>query len=125
MSAEGFSGTPVAGALISTISDKKLVVGSVSVQLMKEAKKMQADIEKSQEELQSKDFEATAGGGAITVKVGGNKEIKSINISKDVVDPDDVEMLQDLILTCTNEALRKVDSAQAASLGKYNIPGIM
>ena len=93
-------------------------------QLMKEAKKMQADLEKSQEELQAKEFEATSGGGAISVKVGGNKEIKEISISKDVVDPDDVEMLQDLILTCINEALRKVDSAQSASMGKYNIPGM-
>ena len=93
-------------------------------QIMKEAKKMQADIEKSQEELQSKDFEATAGGGAISVKVSGSKEIKEIKISKDVVDPDDVEMLQDLIITCTNEALRKVDSAQAASMNKFNLPGM-
>ena len=82
-------------------------------QLMKEAKKMQADMEKSQEELVSKEFEATAGGGAIEVKVSGAKEIKQIKIKKDVVDPDDVEMLEDLILTCVNEALRKVDSAQA------------
>ena len=94
-------------------------------QLMKEAKKMQADMEKSQEELVSKEFEASAGGGAINVKVSGNKEIKEIKIQKDVVDPDDVEMLEDLILTCVNEALRKVDSAQAAQMGKYNIPGLM
>ena len=93
-------------------------------QLMKEAKKMQADLEKSQEELQSKDFEATAGGGAISVKVNGSKEIKEIKISKDVVDPDDVEMLEDLIITCINEALRKVDSAQAASMNKFNLPGM-
>lgn len=63
--------------------------------------------------------------GAISVKVSGNKELKEIIIKKDVVDPDDVEMLQDLILTCVNEALRKVDSAQAAQFGKYNIPGLM
>ena len=94
-------------------------------QLMKEAKKMQADMEKSQEELVSKEFDATAGGGAIQVKVTGAKEIKEIKIKKDVVDPEDVEMLEDLILTCVTEALRKVDSAQAQSLGKYNIPGIM
>ena len=93
--------------------------------LMKEAKKMQADIEKSQEELTKKEFEATAGGGAITVKVSGDKVLKEIQIKKEVVDPDDVEMLQDLILTCTNEALRKVDVASAASMGKYNIPGLM
>ena len=94
-------------------------------QLMKEAKKMQADIEKSQTELKAKEFDATAGSGAVSVKVTGSKEIKEITIKKDVVDPDDVEMLQDLILTCVNEALRKVDSAQAASMGKYNIPGMM
>lgn len=94
-------------------------------QLMKEAKKMQADMEKSQEELQAKEFESTAGGGAICVRVSGNKQIKEIKINKDVVDPDDVEMLEDLIMTSVNEALRKVDEAQAASLGKYNIPGLM
>ena len=93
-------------------------------QLMKEAKKMQADMEKSQEELSSQEFEATAGGGAVSVKVAGDKTIKEIKLQKDVVDPDDVEMLQDLILTCVNEALRKVDSAQAAQFGKYNIPGM-
>lgn len=94
-------------------------------QLMKEAKKMQADMEKSQEELVSKEFDATAGGGAVYVKVAGNKEIKEIKIQKDVVDKDDVEMLQDLIITCINEALRKVDSATNESFGKYNIPGLM
>ena len=94
-------------------------------QLMKQAKQMQADMEKSQSELAEKEFEASAGGGAISVKVSGNKEIKEINIKKDVVDPDDVEMLQDLILTGVNEALRKVDSAQAAEFVKYNIPGMM
>ena len=94
-------------------------------QLMKEAKKMQSDMEKSQEELAAKEFEATAGGGAVYVKVSGNKELKEITIKEEVVDPEDVEMLQDLIITSVNEALRKVDSEQAASLGKYNIPGLM
>ncbi len=93
--------------------------------LMKEAKKIQADLEKSQEELAVKEFDASAGGGAITVKVSGTKEIKEITIKKEVVDPEDVEMLQDLIITCINEALRKVDSAQTAQMGKYNIPGLM
>jgi hypothetical protein len=93
-------------------------------QLMKEAKKMQADMEKSQEELSVQEFDASAGGGAVKVVVSGDKVLKSITLDKEAVDPDDVEMLQDLILTCVNEALRKVDSAQAASLGKYNIPGL-
>ena len=93
--------------------------------LMKEAKKMQASMEKSQEELAQKEFDATAGGGAISVKVSGDKTLKEIKIQKDVVDPDDVEMLEDLIATCINNALKQVDDAQAASLGKYNIPGLM
>ena len=93
--------------------------------LMKEAKKMQADMEKSQAELASKEFEASAGGGAITVKVSGEKTLKEIKIKPEVVDPNAVEMLEDLILTCVNEALRQVDSAQAAQLGKFNIPGLM
>ena len=94
-------------------------------QLMKEAKKMQADLEKSQEELAVKEFSATAGGGAIEVVVSGAKILKSIKIKPEVVDPDDTEMLQDLILSCVNEALKKVDSAQSSELGKFNIPGIM
>lgn len=93
--------------------------------LMKEAKKMQADLEKSQAEITAKEFDATSGGGAVSVKVTGAKVIKEIRINKDVVDPDDVEMLEDLILTCVNEALRKVDSAQSQELGKFNIPGLM
>ena len=86
--------------------------------LMKEAKKMQADMEKSQAELATKEFEASSGGGAINVKVSGEKVIKEIKIKPEVIDPDDVEMLEDLILTCVNEALRQVDSGQAQSLGK-------
>ena len=92
--------------------------------LMKEAKKMQADIEKSQAELAVKEFDASVGGGAVTVKVSGEKVVKEIKIKPEVLDPDDVEMLEDLILTCTNEALRKVDSEQASQLGKFNIPGM-
>ncbi len=94
-------------------------------QLMKEAKKMQSDMEKSQEELAEKEFTASAGGEAIVVKVSGKKEIKEIKIKPEVVDPDDVEMLEDLITTCINNALKQVDDAQVASLGKYNIPGLI
>ena len=94
-------------------------------QLMKQAKKMQEEMEKSQENLASQSFESTAGGGAISVRVNGKKEIEEIKIQKDVVDPDDVEMLQDLILTCINDALKKVDTATNAEFGKYNIPGMM
>ena len=93
--------------------------------LMKEAKKMQADLEKSQSELAEKEFEASAGGNAVTVKVNGQKQILSLNLQKEVVDPDDVEMLQDLIITCLNQAFKQVDDAQTASMGKFNIPGLM
>ena len=89
--------------------------------LMKEAKKMQADLEKNQQELAEKEFEASAGGNAVSVKVNGQKQI----LQKEVVDPEDVEMLQDLIVTCINQAFKQVDDAQAASMGKFNIPGIM
>ena len=93
--------------------------------IMKQAKKMQEDMAKSQEELSQKEFEATAGGGAVSVKVSGDKLVKEIKLQKEVVDPEDVEMLEDLVLTCVNEALRKVNEAQASELGKYNIPGLM
>ena len=93
--------------------------------LMKEAKKMQADLEKNQQELAEKEFEASAGGNAVSVKVNGQKQILDLKLQKEVVDPEDVEMLQDLILTCINQAFKQVDDAQAASMGKFNIPGIM
>ena len=93
--------------------------------LKKKEKKMQADLEKSQQELAQKEFEASAGGNAVSVKVNGSKQIIDLKIQKDVVDPDDVEMLQDLIVTCINQAFKQVDDAQSASMGKFNIPGIM
>ena len=93
--------------------------------LMKEAKKMQQDLTKTQEELALKEFDASAGGGAIEVKVSGAKVVKEIKIKPEVVDPEDVEMLQDLILSCVNEALRKVDNASNAAMGRFNIPGLM
>lgn len=88
-------------------------------QLMKEAKKMQSDMEKSQEELAEKEFEASAGGEAVKVKVSGKKEIKELKIKPEVLDPDDVEMLEDLLVAAVNEALDKVDEASAASMSKF------
>lgn len=93
-------------------------------QIMKQAKKMQEEMTKSQENLASKTFESSTGGGAVSVQVNGAKQLQNIKIQKDVVDPDDVEMLQDLILTCVNDALKKVDDATNAEFGKYNIPGL-
>lgn len=77
-------------------------------QIMKQAKKMQQEMEESQANLASKSFESTAGGEAVYVKVNGAKELQEIKIKKEVVDPDDVEMLQDLILTAVNDALKKL-----------------
>ena len=85
---------------------------------------MQEEMEKTQEDLSSKVFESTAGGGAISVKANGKKQILEIKLEKDVVDPDDVEMLEDLIMTCINDVMSKVDSASNAEFGKYNIPGL-
>ena len=88
-------------------------------QLMKEAKKMQADMEKSQTELANKEFDASLGGGAVYVKVSGSKELKEIKIQKEAVNPEDVEMLEDLLVAAVNEALDKVDEASAASMSKF------
>ena len=93
--------------------------------LMKEAKKMQADLEKTQSEISAQELERSAGGGAITVKVTGDKVLKEVTLKPEIVDPDDVEMLQDLIITCVNDALGKVDSATKQQMGKFNIPGLM
>ena len=76
--------------------------------MMKQAQKMQRDLAIAQEEIKSMEFEASAGGGMVTVKVNGKKELLSIEIKPEAVDPDDVEMLQDLVLAAVNEALRGV-----------------
>ncbi len=93
--------------------------------LMRQAQKMQAEMQKKQEEAANTEFETSAGGGAVIVKATGAKEIKEIIIKKEVVDPDDVEMLQDLVLTAVNEALRKADDMMQEGLGGLNIPGLM
>lgn len=97
-------------------------------QLMKQAQKLQKDMEKMQQELETKEFEASVGGGAVTVKANGKKEIVSINIKPEVVDEDDVEMLEDLVLSAVNEALRKAEEASSQNMGKLtggmNIPGM-
>ena len=86
--------------------------------LMKQAQKMQKDMAKLQEELEQKTVEATAGGGAVAVVATGKKEIKEITIKPEVVDPEDVEMLQDLILAAVNEALRKADEMVSSEMSK-------
>ncbi|WP_406682601.1 YbaB/EbfC family nucleoid-associated protein [Shouchella clausii] len=96
--------------------------------MMKQMQKMQKQMMKAQEELKEKTVEATVGGGMVTVIASGDKRILEVNISEDVVDPDDVEMLQDLIIAATNEALKKVDELVEQDLGKFtiglNMPGM-
>ena len=77
--------------------------------LMKQAQRMQRQMEERTKEMEEKEFEASAGGGVVTVKVSGKKEGISVKLSEEVVDPDDIETLEDLIVAATNEALRKMD----------------
>ena len=88
-------------------------------QLMKQAQKMQKDIEKAKAELAEKTVEATVGGGAVTVVATCNKEIREITIKPEVIDPDDAEMLQDLVVAAVNEALRMAEETSQADLSKY------
>lgn len=97
-------------------------------QMLKQAQKMQEQMLKMQEEMEAKTYEATSGGGAVKVTVDGKRELLDVTISPEVVDPDDVEMLQDLIVAAVNEALRKVEAESTAQLGSItggmNIPGL-
>lgn len=90
---------------------------------------MQRQMEQMQAELEEKEITTTSGGGAVSVTVNGKKEIVSLNIDKDVVDPDDVEMLQDLVVAAVNEAMRQIDDISNAEMGKLtgglDIPGLM
>ena len=86
--------------------------------LMKQAQRMQRQMEESAKELESKEFTAAAGGGAVEVTVTGKKEVSKVKLDPEAVDPDDVEMLEDLIMAATNEALRKADEASAANMAK-------
>lgn len=88
--------------------------------LMKQAQRMQRQMEENQKNLDESEFTAKAGGGAVEVVVSGKKEIKKLTLDKDVVDPDDVEMLQDLIIAALNEAFAQVDAASEAAMSKLS-----
>ena len=92
--------------------------------ILKQAQKMQREMQEKQEAVAAKKIETSAGGGAVVVKATGDKVIKEIIIKKEVVDPEDVEMLQDLVLTAVNEALSKADSMMQSELGQFNVPGL-
>ncbi|MBQ4563463.1 MAG: YbaB/EbfC family nucleoid-associated protein [Lachnospiraceae bacterium] len=88
--------------------------------LMKQAQRMQRQMEEQQKTLETKEYTAAAGGGAVEVTVSGKKELLSVKLSADVVDPDDIEMLQDLILAATNEALRQAEADSEAMMAKLS-----
>lgn len=96
--------------------------------MIKQAQKMQQDMLKMQEEMEVAEFESASGGGAVTVKMNGKKELTAVAIKPEVVDPDDIEMLEDLIMVAVNDAMKQVDNASSQKLGKLtggmNIPGL-
>ena len=86
--------------------------------LMKQAQRMQRQMEEQQKELESKEFTATAGGAAVEVTVSGKREVTGVKLAEEVVDPDDIGMLEDLIMAAVNEALRKMEAETAAVMSK-------
>ena len=86
--------------------------------LMKQAQKMQRQMEENQKALEEKEFTATAGGGAVEVTISGKREVTKVKLAEEVVDPDDIEMLEDLIVAAANEALRKVEEESAAVMSR-------
>ena len=98
-------------------------------QQMQQIQAMQGLMEKTQEEIEAKVVEASAGGGAVSVKVSGKKELLEVNLTPEVVDPDDIEMLQDLIIAAVNEGFRQIneisENEMAKITGGLNIPGLM
>jgi len=97
--------------------------GANMQQLMRQAQKMQQQMQEAQEQLDAAEYEATSGGGMVSVKVSGKRELTSITIDPQVVDPDDIEMLQDLIMAAVNEALRKGEEARETTMGRM-APGM-
>ena len=92
--------------------------GGFNMNMIKQAQKMQQDMQKMQEELENKEYTAQAGGGVVSATVSGKHELKSLAIDPEAVDPEDVEMLQDLIVAAVNEAMRTASSDTAASMGQ-------
>lgn len=107
---------------------RKTKMGGDMQKQLKQMQAMQREMEQSQAELAEREFTSTAGGGAVEVVINGNKEITKLNIDKDVVDPDDVEMLQDLLIAAVNEGMRQVDAVVEQEMSKITgglgIPGL-
>lgn len=96
--------------------------------MMRQVQKMQEDMAALQEDLDAREYDITAGGGVVTVKINGKKEIQSIDIKPDIVDPDDIETLSDVLVAAVNEAIKKVEDTNAAEMqkvtGNVSIPGL-
>lgn len=117
MAKGGFRGGPMGGGM------------NMNMNMMKQAQKMQQEMLKMQQEMETKTYEATAGGGVVTASVNGKHELVSIVIDPEAVDPEDVEMLQDLVVAAVNEAMRKADADAASSMqkltGGLNLGGLL
>ncbi len=96
--------------------------------MMKQVQKMQEDMAALQEELEAKEYDVSAGGGMVTVKINGKREVLAIDIKPEIVDPDDIETLSDVITAAVNEAIKKVDSTSESEMAKItggiNMPGL-
>ena len=92
--------------------------GGMNMNMIKQAQKMQQDMLKMQEELESKEYDATAGGGMVKAVVNGKHELLSLSIHPEAVDPEDVEMLQDMVVAAVNEAMRKAEAEAAQNMSK-------
>ena len=96
--------------------------------MIKQAQKMQEDMQAMQAELEAREYDVAAGGGAINVKINGKKEILSVKLSEEIVDPDDIETLEDLVVAAVNEAIKSVEADAAAEMSKItggmSIPGM-
>ena len=92
--------------------------GGLNMDMIKQAQKMQADMERTQAELQEKEYTATAGGGVVSATVDGKHTVKALTIDPEAVDPEDVEMLQDMIVAAVNEAMRAADSDASSTMSK-------
>ena len=93
--------------------------GGGQMAMMKRIQEMQAQMEAKQQEIEASEFSASAGGGAVEVTVTGAHEVKAIELQPDVVDPEDIEMLSDLLIAATNEAMRKADDAMEQAMGAF------
>ena len=103
-------------------------MGGGQAAMLQQVQKMQADMAAKQEELEAREYEVSAGGGAVTVKINGKKQILALDIAPEIVDPDDIETLSDILVAAVNEAIKRVEDTSAAEMeaitGSMNLPGM-